>query len=65
MITLSLRTCGKAPIVKEVRQARLEIEKECGGDFHEIYKRALKIQKKLAKKRVVKNGRRAGKLSRV
>ena len=31
------------PIVKEVREARLEIEKECGGDFHKIYERALKI----------------------
>ena len=38
-------------IVKEVRQARLEIEKECDGDFRKIYERALKIQKKLAKKR--------------
>ena len=40
------------PIVKEVRQARLEIEKECGGDFRKIYERALEIQKKLAEQRV-------------
>ncbi len=40
------------PIVKEVRQARLEIERECGGDFHKIYERALEIQKKVAEKRV-------------
>jgi hypothetical protein len=40
------------PIVKEVREARLEIEKECSGDFRKLYDHALKIQKKLAKKRV-------------
>ncbi len=39
------------PIVKEVRQARLEIEQECGGDFRKIYERALEIQKKVAEKR--------------
>lgn len=39
-------------IVKEVRQARLEIEQECGGDFRKIYERALEIQKKVAEKRV-------------
>ena len=43
------------PIVKEVRQARLEIEQECGGDFHKIYERALEIQKKLNEKRVSAN----------
>lgn len=40
------------PIVKEVRQARLEIEQECDGDFRKIYERALEIQKKVAEKRV-------------
>ena len=40
------------PIVKEVRKARLEIEQECGEDFRKIYERALKIQKKIAEKRV-------------
>jgi hypothetical protein len=40
------------PIVKEVRQARLEIEQECGGDFRKIYERALEIQKKIAEKQV-------------
>ncbi len=40
------------PIVKEVRQARLEIEQECGGDFRKIYERALEIQKKVAKNRI-------------
>ncbi len=40
------------PIVKEVRQARLEIEQECGGDFRKIYERALEIQKRIAEKRV-------------
>ena len=40
------------PIVKEVRKARLEIEKECGGDFRKIYERALEIQRNVAKKRV-------------
>lgn len=39
------------PIVKEVRKARLEIERECGGDFRKIYERALEIQKKIAEKR--------------
>ncbi len=40
------------PIVKEVRQARLEIEKEYDGDFRKIYERALEIQKKFAEKRI-------------
>lgn len=40
------------PIVKEVRQARLAIEQECGGDFRKIYERALEIQKKAEEKRV-------------
>ena len=40
------------PIVKEVRQVRLEIEQECGGDFRKIYERALEIQKKIVEKRV-------------
>lgn len=39
------------PIVKEVRKARLEIEQECGSDFHKIYEHALKIQKQAAKKK--------------
>ncbi len=34
------------PIVNEVRRARLEIEKECDGDFGQIYERALEVQKK-------------------
>jgi hypothetical protein len=38
----------KDPIVDEVRRARLEIEKECEGDFDQIYKRALEVQKKSA-----------------
>ena len=40
-------------IVNEVRKARLEIEQECGNDFHKIYEQALKIQKKAAKKKGV------------
>ncbi len=43
------------PIVKEVRQARLEIERECDNDFRKIYERALEIQKKLEEKRVSNN----------
>jgi hypothetical protein len=43
------------PIVEEVRQARLEIEQECGNDFRKIYERALEIQKQLAEKRVSQN----------
>lgn len=35
-------------IVAEVRRARLEIEKECDGDFAQIYARALAVQKKVA-----------------
>ena len=46
-------------IVKEVRQARLEIEKECGGDFRKIYERALEIQKKVAEKRVSQSSAKA------
>jgi hypothetical protein len=37
----------KDPIVDEVRQARLEIEKECQEDFAQIYERALAVQKKV------------------
>ena len=33
------------PIVNGVRRARLEIEKECDGDFDQIYERALEVQK--------------------
>ena len=40
------------PIVGEVRRARLEIEKECDGDFDRIYKRALEVQKKTTSKLV-------------
>ncbi len=36
------------PIVAEVRQVRLEIEKECGGKFNEIYARAAELQKEFA-----------------
>ncbi len=39
------------PIVKEVRQARLEIEQECDNDFRKIYERAVQIQRKIAKKK--------------
>ncbi len=46
-------------IVKEVRQARLEIEKECGGDFRKIYKRALEIQKKVAENRIFQSSAKA------
>lgn len=35
-------------IVKEVRQARFKIEKECDEDFRKIYERALEIQKQVA-----------------
>ena len=49
------------PIVKEVRQARLEIEQECGGDFRKIYERALEIQKKVAKQRVSDSSTKAQK----
>ena len=38
------------PIVKEVRAARLEIERECANDFHKLYQRALEIQKRIANK---------------
>lgn len=41
------------PIVKEVRETRLEIERECDGDFQKIYERALEIQKRLAEKKQV------------
>jgi len=34
------------PIVAEVRRARLDIEKECEGDFALIYARAVEVQKK-------------------
>ncbi len=47
------------PIVKEVRQARLEIEKECGGDFRKIYERALEIQKNVAENRIFQSSAKA------
>jgi hypothetical protein len=40
----------KDRIVDEVRGARLEIEKECDGDFDQIYQRALEVQKKTTSK---------------
>ena len=40
------------PIVKEVREARLEIEQECANDFDKIYQRALEIQKQVANRQV-------------
>ena len=39
------------PIVKEVREARMEIERECDGDFRKIYEYALKIQKEIVEER--------------
>ena len=42
----------KDPIVDEVRRTRLEIEKECAGDFDQIYERALEVQKKTTSKLV-------------
>lgn len=36
------------PIVAEVRRVRLEIEKECGEDFAQIYARAIEVQKRAA-----------------
>jgi len=47
------------PIVKEVRQARIEIEEECDNNFRKIYERALEIQKKLAEKRISGNAVKA------
>ncbi|CAN5433752.1 hypothetical protein BH20ACI1_BH20ACI1_30450 [soil metagenome] len=46
------------PIVKEVRQTRLEIEQECDGNFRKIYNRALDIQKEIAEKRVLSNAKK-------
>jgi hypothetical protein len=36
------------PIVAEVRQTRMELEKEGGNDFDTIYARAVEVQKGLA-----------------
>ena len=44
------------PIVDEVRRARLEIEKECQGDFALIYARALEVQKNAGAKLVSRPG---------
>jgi hypothetical protein len=44
------------PIVDEVRRARLEIEKECEGDFALIYARALEVQKNAGAKLVSRPG---------
>lgn len=44
------------PIVNEVRRARLEIEKECAGDFDHIYERALEVQKKTSSNLVSRPG---------
>jgi len=45
-------------IVKEVRQVRLEIERECDDDFRKIYERALEIQKNFAEQRISDKTRR-------
>lgn len=58
------------PIVKEVREPRFEIEKDAAMIFIRFmnvplrFKRAVKIQKKLAKKHVSGNGTKARHLSR-
>jgi len=44
------------PIVDEVRRARLEIEKECEGDFARIYARALEVQKNAGPRLVSRPG---------
>jgi len=44
------------PIVDEVRRARLEIEKECNGDFDQIYKHAVEVQQKTTSKIVSRPG---------
>jgi hypothetical protein len=41
-------------IVREVRQARMEIEQECDNDFRKIYERATEIQKQVAAKNALK-----------
>ncbi len=53
------------PIVKEVRQARLEIEQECDNDFRKIYERALEIQKQFAEKSVSSHAAKAQKEEQV
>jgi hypothetical protein len=40
------------PIVKDVRNARREIEAECGDDFDQIYARAVEIQRRYKEKTV-------------
>jgi hypothetical protein len=42
-------------IVKEVRDARLEIERECDNDFRKIYERALEIQKNIESEKTSKS----------
>lgn len=44
------------PIVDEVRRARIEIEKECEGDFALICARALNVQKNAGAKLVSRPG---------
>jgi hypothetical protein len=38
------------PIFDEIRRSRLEIEKECEGDFDQIHEHALEVQDKVAHK---------------
>ena len=40
------------PIVKGVREVRLEIEAECENDFDQIFARAVEIQRKYSRKAV-------------
>ena len=37
----------KDPIVEEIRKQRLKIESDCGNDFGNIFKMAMKIQEKI------------------
>ncbi len=39
----------KDPIVEEVRKQRLKIESDSGNDFDKIFKKAMKIQEKIAR----------------
>jgi hypothetical protein len=49
----------KDPIVAEVRHIRLELEKECGGDFGKIYALAVEAQKGIVDRLVSKPSRPA------
>lgn len=60
----------KDPIVAEIRRVRAELEEECNGDLHEIFRRAVVFQKEYEDRldeglmRAIEEGVQSGRASR-